>query len=110
MTRFRDGLGREPDRARGATLQCGATSAGPRACPVTRSGRVVPTRGNHTDGGGLMPSKRHHALWAFLVAGLGLLGPSMARAQEPDTEFRSGVAAFEEGRFEEAEVHFRNVL
>jgi hypothetical protein len=57
-----------------------------------------------------MPSKRHHALWAILAAGLGLFTPSVVRAQEPDSEFRNGVAAFEEGRFEEAEVHFRNVL
>lgn len=56
-----------------------------------------------------MPSKRQHALWAFVLAGLGFM-PSVARGQEPDTEFRNGVAAFEEGRFEEAEVHFRNVL
>lgn len=35
---------------------------------------------------------------------------SPARAQDPDTEFRNGVSAFEQGRFEEAEAHFTNVL
>src|SRR5687767_11416241 len=82
-------------------------------CPAERSGSVVPatsTDGNHTDGGVLMPSKRQHALSAILVAGLGLITPGIARAQDADSEFRQGVAAFEEGRFEEAEVHFRNVL
>jgi len=49
---------------------------------------------------------------AVLLAGLlltvGYTPP--AHAQDPDTEFRSGVAAFEQGRFEEAEKHFANVL
>src|ERR1700686_4984645 len=33
-----------------------------------------------------------------------------AHAAEADEEFRSGVKAFEEGRFEDAEKHFREVL
>jgi len=33
-----------------------------------------------------------------------------ARAQNADAEFRDGVNAFEEGRFEDAEQHFRNVI
>ena len=56
-----------------------------------------------------MLSKWQHALAASALA-VGLLAPGVARAQEPDQEFRNGVKAFEEGRFEEAEVHFRNVL
>lgn len=56
-----------------------------------------------------MLSKWQHALAASALA-VGLLAPGVARAQEPDREFRNGVKAFEEGRFEEAEGHFRNVL
>lgn len=53
---------------------------------------------------------RRHAAWALLVTSALVGGPNLARAQEPDQEFRNGVKAFEEGRFEEAEGHFRNVL
>ena len=42
------------------------------------------------------------------VAALGLARP--VHAQDPDVDFRNGVAAFEQGRFEEAEQFFRNVL
>ncbi|MGE0713211.1 MAG: HEAT repeat domain-containing protein [Planctomycetota bacterium] len=46
-----------------------------------------------------------------VALGLGtLLSPVTARAQDADGEFRLGVNAFEQGRFEEAEQHFRNVL
>jgi hypothetical protein len=56
-----------------------------------------------------MLSNRLHALAASVLVA-GLLSPGFALAQEPDQEFRNGVKAFEEARFEEAEVHFRNVL
>lgn len=56
-----------------------------------------------------MLSNRLHALAASVLVA-GLLTPGFAQAQEPDQEFRNGVKAFEEARFEEAEVHFRNVL
>ena len=51
---------------------------------------------------------------AFKLAGLLLAAMALwvapARAQDADSEFRNGVAAFEEGRFEDAEKHFRAVL
>lgn len=56
-----------------------------------------------------MLSNRLHALAASVLVA-GLLSPGFAHAQQPDQEFRNGVKAFEEARFEEAEVHFRNVL
>ncbi|MCO5169662.1 MAG: HEAT repeat domain-containing protein [Planctomycetes bacterium] len=56
-----------------------------------------------------MLSTWQRALAACALAAI-LLTPGVARAQQPDQEFRNGVKAFEEGRFEEAEAHFRNVL
>ncbi|RMG15221.1 MAG: hypothetical protein D6731_08810 [Planctomycetota bacterium] len=70
------------------------------------SGRATPARG----GPFAMLSSR-----AIRQAALGLLSCTViclrpALAQSPDAEFRNGVAAFEQGEFEQAERHFRNVL
>ena len=51
---------------------------------------------------------RVRSLAALAVAASIFIVP--ARAQDADGEFRNGVAAFEEGRFEDAEKHFRAVL
>ncbi|HBP20142.1 MAG TPA: hypothetical protein DEA08_20425 [Planctomycetes bacterium] len=45
---------------------------------------------------------------SLLTVGVALSAPAFA--QDADGEFRLGVNAFEQGRFEEAENHFRNVL
>jgi len=48
------------------------------------------------------------------LAGAGILAVGLtcgtAAAQDADAEFRLGVNAFEQGKFEEAEQHFRNVI
>lgn len=46
----------------------------------------------------------------LLAGALMMGGASRAVAQDGGAEFSEGVKAFEQGRFEEAEVHFRNVL
>lgn len=46
----------------------------------------------------------------LLASALMMGGAGRAVAQDGQGEFSEGVKAFEQGRFEEAEVHFRNVL
>src|SRR2546423_6165861 len=63
-------------------------------------------------------SAKRLVTWTLVVATpLGFVGAlpivqaiRTVHAAEADEEFRSGVKAFEEGRFEDAEKHFREVL
>jgi CheY-like chemotaxis protein len=60
-----------------------------------------------------MSVHRHAASALNLLAAICLLSLAWSQpvaAQSPDAEFRNGLAAFDQGKFEEAERHFRNVL